>query len=54
MEGRDYLRSATGLIYRAWLLRKRGMGDGVRHANLERELRELNARMDRELFGRAR
>ena len=51
MNGQDYLRLALGLIYRAWLLRKRGMGDGVRCANLERELQELNARMDKELFG---
>lgn len=43
---REYLELALGLIRRLGALERRGMEDGVQHANLERELRELNERFD--------
>lgn len=46
MEIREYLELALGLIRRLGALERRGMEDGVQHANLERELRELNERFD--------
>ena len=46
MEIREYLELALGLIRRIGALERRGMEDGVQHANLERELRELNERFD--------
>ena len=47
----NYLTKAMDIIAKMHNLRRRGMADGVRYANLERRLRELNARTDAELFG---
>lgn len=46
-----YLAQVMDIIAKMHNLRRRGMADGVRYANLERRLREINARADAELFG---
>lgn len=42
MEIQEYLDRSLHLILQAWRLRRRGLEDGVRHANIERELDGLD------------